>query len=234
LAPDKVQNYIDFANLAFVHKSFPVGISMVDAGLRRQPDSAPLYLSRGVLKAQITEQLPSAIKDFEHAHTLDPKLSLSIDALGIIKTQQYNDADSRELFEKQSKLNPDDPVLQYLLAEQLSQIGQNSDETLKQAITAAKRAVSLDPRYVPARNLLAKLYLRANEPKLAVEQAESALKDEPGDQEALYQKLVATRRLGDRAAVQQLTKQFEVMRNANSVRQKSLDRFRLEEVKGHQ
>jgi len=232
LVPDNAQNYVDFANIAFIHKSFPVGISMVDAGLKRLPDSAPLYLARGVLKAQITAQIPSAIQDFEHAHRLDPKLSLSVDALGIVKTQQYNDADSWELFERQAKLNPDDPVLQYLLAEQISQASENSEEALGRAIAAAKRATVLDPHYVPARDLLAKLYLRANEPKLAAEQAERALEDEPNDQEALYQKLLATRRMGDRAAVQELSKQFEAVRRANTERQKNLDRFRLEEVKG--
>lgn len=231
LVPDNEQNYIDFANIAFVHKSFPVGISMVDLGLSRLPDAAPLYLARGVLKAQVAEQIPAAIEDFEQAHRLDSKLSLSVDALGIIRTQKYDDAGSRELFERQAKLNPNDPILQYLLAEQLSQAGEDGKDTLNRAIAAAKQATLLDPGYAPARDLLAKLYLRANEPKLALEQANLALLNDPNDQDALYQKLLAARHLGDRAAVQELSKQFEGIRRANDEHQKILDRFRLEKVK---
>ena len=203
---------------------------MIDAGLKQLPKAAPLYLARGILRAQITDEIPTAIEDFEYAHKLDPKLSLSVDALGIVKTQQYNDVASRELFEKEAKSNPDDPVLQYLLAEQLSQSSDEGEEILRNAIRAAKRATLLDPHYVPARNLLAELYLRANQPNLAIEQAESALHVEPNDQEALYQKLLATRRLGDRAAVQALSKQFEAIRAANDEHQQKVDRFRLEEV----
>ena len=230
LAPDHVQNYLDFVNIAFIHKSFPAGIAMVNAGLKQLPNSASLYLARGVLKAQITDQV-SAIEDFEHAHKLDPKLSLTVDALGIIKTQQYNDVASREIFEREVKLNPNDPVLQYLLAEQLSQSNNGSEESLGRAIAAAKQATLLDPHYVPARDLLARLYLRANQPKLAIEQADSALQNEPNDQEALYQKLLATRHLGDRVAVQKLSKKFEAIRAANDEHQKKVDRYRLEEVK---
>lgn len=204
---------------------------MVDLGLSRLPDAAPLYLARGVLKAQVAEQIPAAIEDFEQAHRLDSKLSLSVDALGIIRTQKYDDAGSRELFERQAKLNPNDPILQYLLAEQLSQAGEDGKDTLNRAIAAAKQATLLDPGYAPARDLLAKLYLRANEPKLALEQANLALLNDPNDQDALYQKLLAARHLGDRAAVQELSKQFEGIRRANDEHQKILDRFRLEKVK---
>jgi tetratricopeptide (TPR) repeat protein len=47
--PGNVNLYLDFASLSFAHQSFHVEIDMIDAGLRRTPDSAPLYLARGVL-----------------------------------------------------------------------------------------------------------------------------------------------------------------------------------------
>lgn len=230
LAPDNVQNYLDFANIAFTHKSFSAGIAMIDSGLSRLPDSAPLYLARGILKAQLTGQTASAIEDFQHAHKLDPQLSLSVDALGIVRTQEHNNADSRAIFEEQIRLHPDDPVLHYLLAEQLSQAaGSNATQ---QAIQTAKQATVLDPNYVPARDLLAKLYLRANLPALAAAEADHALKSDPNDQEALYQKLIAMRRLGNHAAVAQLTHQFETLRARNAEHQRTLDRFRLDAVTG--
>jgi tetratricopeptide (TPR) repeat protein len=231
LAPDDVQNYLDFASIAFAHQSFQVGIAMVDAGLKRMPQSAPLYLARGVLKVQLSDQTQAAIADFEKAHSLDPKLSLSLDAIGIVKTQQHDNTASQNLFEEQAKRNPNDPVLHYLLAEQLSQSEAANGETLHRAIEAAKRATILDPHYLPAHDLLARLYLRAGEPRLAIEQAQIALADDPNDQEALYQELMATRSIGDSEAVRELSQKFATLRKANAERQQAIDRFRLEEVK---
>jgi len=231
LSPDNEQNYLDFAGIAFAHQSFQVGIDMVQAGLKRLPQSAPLYLARGVLEVQLTDRTQTAIADFEQAHRLDPKLSLSVDAIGIVKTQQHDNAASQDLFDKQAKLNPDDPVLQYLLAEQLSETENSDRNTLDHAIAAAKRATVLDPHYQPARDLLAKLYLRIEQPKLAIEQARIALADDPNDQEALYQELMATRRTGDRESIQELSRRFDAVRKANAQRQQNIDRFRLEEAK---
>ena len=229
--PDNVRNYLEFANIAFTHNSFDVGIQMVDVGLKRIPDSAELYLARGVLKAQVTDRVQAAVADFEQAHRLDPKLSLSVDAIGIAKSQLHEDADSIRLFEEQAKRNPDDPVLHYLLAEQLSQKEGADKETLEQAIAAAERAIALDPHYQPAHDLLAKLYVRADQPRLAIEQALIALAIDPNDQEALYQQMMATRRTGDRAAIQELSRRFDAMRKANTERRQRSDRFHLEEAK---
>jgi tetratricopeptide (TPR) repeat protein len=231
LSPDNEQNYVDFASIAFTHQSFQVGIDMVQAGLKQLPQSAPLYLARGVLEVQLADHMQAAIADFEQAHRLDPKLSLSVDAIGIVKTQQHDNAASQHLFEKQAKLNPNDPVLQYLLAEQLAEAENSGRETLDRAIAAAKRATVLDPHYQPAHNLLAKLYLRIEQPKLAIEQARIALADDPNDQEALYQELMATRRTGDREAIQELSRRFDAVRKANAQHQQNIDRFRLEEAK---
>ncbi len=231
MTPDNVQNYLDFASIAFAHQSFQVGIAMVDAGLNRMPQSAALYLARGVLEVQLSDETQAAIADFEEAHRLDPKLSLSLDAIGIVKTQQHDNAASQNLFEEQAKMNPNDPVLHYLLAEQLSQSEAANDETLHRAIEAAKRATVLDPHYLPAHDLLARLYLRAGLPKLAIEQTQIALADDPNDQEAVYQELMALRSTGDREAVQELSQKFATLRQANAERQQAIDRFRLEEAK---
>ena len=112
-SPDDVQNYLDFAALAFVHKSFQVGIDMLDAGLKRLPDAASLYLARGVLEAQLSRS-DVAIADFDQAHRLDPKLSFAVDAMGMMQSQTHQPGESLALFEAQARLHPDDPLLQYL------------------------------------------------------------------------------------------------------------------------
>ena len=75
MVPEHTENYLDFADIAYNHQSFQVGVDMVNAGLQRLPQSAPLYVARGVLEVQLSEN-DAAIADFEQAHRLDPALSL--------------------------------------------------------------------------------------------------------------------------------------------------------------
>jgi tetratricopeptide (TPR) repeat protein len=226
LSPDNVDNYLQFADIAFVHKSFEVGIDMLNAGLKRLPNSAPLYLARGVLEVQISK-FDVAIADFEQAHHLDPKLSFAEDAMGLMQSQQHKDAASLAFFKEKAKLHPDDPFLLYLLAEQLSQESEGTNQA--DAIAAAKRATVLDPHYQPAHDLLAVLYLRVNQPELAIKQAELALTEDPNDQTALYQEIMAKRRMGDTEEVRALTAKLNALRSENARREQATDRYRLED-----
>ncbi len=232
-SPDDIDNYLDFAAIAFTHKSFQVGIDILIAGLRRLPNAAALYVARGVLEVQLSKS-EAAIADFEQAHRLDPKLSFAVDAVGIMHSQQHQSAESLALFESQAKQHGDDPFLQYLFAEQLSEGAADASGTrLAAAIAAAKRAVSLDPKYQAAHDLLAVLYVRANQPELAIQHAELALALDPNDQDALYQEIMARRRSGDISGVQALTTRFNEARQENGRRQQNADRYRLQEEGSH-
>lgn len=224
LAPDELENYLAFANLAFAHTSFQVGIDVLNAGLQHMPNTAQLYLARGVLEMQLSKQ-DEAIADFQKAHQLDRELSLTEDALGIVQTQQHQNTASLSLFQQQARLHPDDPILQYLLAEQLSEGGGDPAP----AIAAARQSTKLDPHYSPAHDLLAKLYVRSEQPKLAIEQSELALTQNPDDEEALYQEMMAQRRMGTTAKVQELSARFKEARKKSLSKQASVDRYRLVE-----
>jgi tetratricopeptide (TPR) repeat protein len=232
-SPDDIDNYLEFASMAFAHSSFQVGIDMLNAGLSRLPNSASLYVARGVLEVQIS-QSEAAVADFEHAHRLDPKLSFAVDAMGIMRSQQHKSKESLDLFEAQAKLHPQDPFLQYLLAEQLAE-GASSEtgDRLVAAIGAAKRAVSLDPTYLSAHDLLAVLYLRAQQPELAIQQSQAALSLDPNDQDALYQEILARRRSGDTKQIQALVARFAEVRKENALRQQASDRYRLQDENVH-
>lgn len=233
IEPDKVDNYLDFADLAFNHKSFQVGIDMLNAGLKRMPGSAPLYVARGVLEVQLSHS-DIAIADFDHAYRLDPKLSFALDAIGIMQSQQHQNAQSLALFKSEAKLHPDDALVQYLLAEQLSQNTEDAeDASLAAAIAAAKRATELDPGYQAAHDLLAVLYIRAKQPKLAIQQAELALAEDPNDQVALYQEIMARRRSGDTATIEDLTARLNEIRKEYGRKQQVADRYRLQDEISH-
>jgi tetratricopeptide (TPR) repeat protein len=230
-SPDHVDNYIDFAAIAFTHKSFQVGIDMLDAGLTRLPDSAPLYVARGVLEAQISKD-DAAIADFEQAFRLDRKLSLAVDAMGIMQSQEHESMKSLALFQDQAKKRPDDPLLQYLLAEQLSAgLSDDGGASLKAAIIAANRAVNLEPDYQAAHDLLAVLYNRAKQPQLAIQHAKLAIAIDPYDTVAIYQEILGLRSSGDRNQVQELVAKLNSARKEEGRRQQDADRYRLQDDK---
>ena len=232
-SPEDIDNYLDFAAIAFNHKSFQVGIDVLNAGLQRLPNTASLLVARGVLEVQISAS-DAAASDFEQAHRLDPKLSFAADAVGIMHSQLHQNAESLSLLQAEARKHADDPLLQYLLAEQLAESGtEEHANQLTDAIAAAKRAVTLDPGYRSAHDLLAVLYMRAKQPDLAIQQAEAVLALDPNDQDALYQEMMAQRRTGDPAKVKELTARFNAARQENGRKQQMLDRYRLQEEPIH-
>jgi tetratricopeptide (TPR) repeat protein len=228
--PKNLDNYLEFAQISFNHHSFQVGVDMVNAGLTQIPDAAPLYLARGVLEVQLS-QSEQAIADFEKAHKLQPQLSLAIDAMGIMKSQQFKSGAAMALFSEQSRLHPKDGLLQYLYAEALSQDTSGPNATQK-AIKAAEQSVAANPEYGPARDLLALLWLRARQPEKALEQAEAARKIRPDDDVALYHEIMARRSLGQSQQVKELVKKLTVMRSENTRKARASRRYVLHEEPG--
>lgn len=225
--PKNAENYLNFAQIAFNHRSYKVGIDMVNTGLTQLPKDARLYVARGVLEVQIS-QLSRAVEDFRRAHKLQPQLSLAMDAIGIMQSQQQESTAALKLFEKEVSLHPNDSLLQYLYAEALSQSELGGD-TLQKAIAAAKKSILIDPQYEPARNLLALLFLHANQPRLALTASLDALKIEPDDQAALYQEIMARRRLGQSVEVSRLVGQLAELRKTNAQRKKENHRYVLQD-----
>jgi tetratricopeptide (TPR) repeat protein len=215
--PANADNYLRFAQLSFAHNSYQVGIDMLNAGLTQLPNTGRLYLARGVLEAQLS-QFDKAIADFEKAHRLEPQLSLAMDAIGIMQSQQHQSDASLKLFREQAQLHPSDSLLQYLYAEALSESSETGAQP--QAIAAAERSVKIEPGYLPAHDLLALLYLRAGQPERAAEQAEAARKIDPADEAALYQEIMAKRRLGHAAEVQKLAQQMAELQKTKTDRQR--------------
>ena len=214
LDPKKEDNYLNFAEIAFNHSSADVGIDMLNFGIGQLPRAAPLYVARGVLEVQVSKT-EKAIADFEHAHRLAPQLSLATDAVGIMKSQQHEFTASAALFGQQAQKHPKDPLLWYLYAEALSQSKQRSTE----ALSAAEHSVDLDGQYVPARDLLALLYLQANRPQQALAAAIAALKIDPNDETALYREIIARRTLGQRAEAQTLVARMQEIHEKNAKKQ---------------
>jgi tetratricopeptide (TPR) repeat protein len=225
--PKDATAYLAFSEMSFNHGAFKVGADFLTLGIQQLPSDARLHLARGVLEEQMN-QMDAALLDFEAAHRLDPHLSFAEDAMGMLFSQKHDSAAALALFEQQSQLHPDDPLLQYLYAEALSQVENRDEKLTEKALAAAERAVQLEPAYQPARDLVCVLLLRHNDLAGVITQAEEAKKRDPYDEVAIYQELLAEHKLNhaDKSAI--LVKQLQ---DAKAHNQEARTKYVLEEVK---
>jgi hypothetical protein len=77
--------------------------------------------------------------------------------------------------------------------------------------------LELEPDYQPARDLLCTLLLKTNRFAEVIDQAGIALKNDPTDQAALYQEILAQRRLGNKEAIQPLVSRLEELKRRQQV-----------------
>ena len=229
LDPRNVNLYLDFANLSFAHQSFQVGIDVVSDGIGLQPQAAPLYLARGVLYVQLA-LYDKAEDDFEKAHELDPRQSLSAAAQGMAAVQA-NDLD-RALKTVQEKLarKPGDALLLYLQADILAQKGaEPGTPEFQTAMRSAKKAVALQPTLAGARGVLAKLYMQDGQYPAAVEQCRKALEIDPKDQTAVYRMIQALRKTGNKDEIPELLKRLALLREQATKDERERNRYKLVE-----
>jgi len=234
LAPEDISNYLDLATLSLDHGSFKLGVDVLNAGLRAVPNSAPLYLERGVLEVQLG-QYNEARADFQQAAALNPIQNDSSVALGISLMEENRPTESVQVLRQRLEKSPNDPALNYLLAELLLRSGtQPGTSSFQEAETAAMRAVQGKPDFTRAEDLLAELYLRAGETGLAEQMARKALKSDPEDQSALYNLIICVRSNGDHAELSQLVQRLAEATANLREQEKARNRYRLvEEGAGH-
>ena len=229
LDPKNVNLYVDFANISSAHDSFQVGIDVVSDGIGQLPRAMPLYLARGVLYVQLA-RYDQAEADFETAHTLDPRQSLSSAAQGLLAAQE--DDVNRALATVQAKLaqKPKDAPLLYLQADFLSQKGvEPGTPEFQLAMHSAKEAVALQPTLSGARTVLARLYLQEGKYPEAIEQCRKALERDPKNQTALYHLIQALRKAEDKREIPNLLKQLALLRKQAAREENERNQYKLVE-----
>jgi tetratricopeptide (TPR) repeat protein len=208
LDPANVSFYLHFADLCFAHKSFTVGVDVLNAGLKKSPSAAPLCLARGILSVQLG-QMAQAESDFAEAARLDPSQAYSSVALGLTELQQSNLPAALEVVRAKAKQETSNAYLHYLHAEILRQSGaEPGTAEFSEAMEAAQRAIRLQPRFPLALDLLGTFYLRQNKPDLASQQFRKVLAIEPANQSAIYHLILASRKTGATGAVPELMKRL--------------------------
>lgn len=229
LDPKNVNLYVDFANLSAAHDSFQVGIDVVSDGVSQLPRAVPLYLARGVFYVQLA-QYDKAEADFETAHTLDPRQSLSSAAQGLLAVQEDDVSSALAIVQAKLVQKPKDAALLYLQADFLSQEGvEPGTAEFQLAMRSAKQAVTLQPTLSGARTVLAKLYLQEEKYPEAIEQCRKALEQNPKDQTALYHLIQALRKTGNNRDIPDLLKQLALLRKQAAREESERKQYKLVE-----
>ena len=211
LNPKNAAYYTTLAILCLDHDSFEVGITMLTFGLQHIPADPSLYVSRGLLYAQLA-QYDKAEADFKMAESLDPKQSSSSYAMDLAQVEQDRPDLALQKVRAQLRAHPNSAQLNFLLAELLQQdAAAGNAQSSQEAIAAALKVVEMKPTFAPARDLLASLYLNSGQYQRARQQSELALKEDPVDQAAIYHLIVALRHstsAADRGEVQEYVKRL--------------------------
>jgi tetratricopeptide (TPR) repeat protein len=230
-SPATASFYVAFATLCLDHESFQVGINMLNAGLKRISDDPSLYISRGLLYAQLA-QYDLAEADFKKAEQLDSAQSLSSYALDLAEVAKNNPNKAQEEVRSQLKVHPDSPLLHFLLAKLLWNEGPNADNRVSdEAIQSVQQALKLKPDMVAARDLLANIYIHDEQYDLAIKQCRLALQDDPSDQSAMYHLIIALRHSGPEGQreIQALVKQLSDLKQTSRQLETERKRFKLVE-----
>jgi tetratricopeptide (TPR) repeat protein len=229
--PHNVNLYVDFTNLCIDHQSFDVGVDMINAGLKVEPNSAPLYVARGILYVQMA-QFENAESDFEKADAVDPKGSIGSAAEGLAAVQQNDPDQALKTVRTKLAKNPNDAFLLYLKAEIITEKGPEPDSReFGEALSAATKSVSLRPSFAQGHDILAKLYLQQGRTQLAIEQSRQALKVDPKDQTAVYHLIQALRKSGQKSEVPELLKKLADLRTQATKDEAEHNRYKLVEQK---
>lgn len=228
LKPATPSYYVAFARLCLDHDSFQVGIDMIDAGLTHVSNDPSLYISRGLLYAQLA-QYDKAEADFNKADQLDSEQSLGSYFSDLAEISRNNPEKALSDVRSQLRAHPDSPSLHYLLAKLLW----NRSGTTDEAIASAFQALKLKPDMVEARDLLASIYIQTEKYDLAMQQCRLALKDAPSDQSAMYHLIIALRHSGPdgQREIPTLVKQLSDLKQNARQLETEQKTFKLVEVK---
>jgi len=192
-SPATPSYYTSFAAICMEHDSFQTGIDMLDAGLQHVSNDPSMYISRGLLYAQIAKY-DQAEADFKAAERLDANQSLSSYAIDLAEMQKNQSGKALDEIRSQLKAHPDSYLLYCLLAKLLTSQGSSKDSPQStEATEVALRAIKLKPDGTEARDILAGIYVSGGNYDKAIEQCRLALQRDPTDQTAIYHLILALR-----------------------------------------
>jgi tetratricopeptide (TPR) repeat protein len=232
LSPTTPGYYASFAALCLEHDSFQTGVDMMNVGLKNIPGDASLYLSRGLLYVELAD-FEKAEADFARVEKLSSFQALGSYALDLTEVQRNNPEQALSRVRSQLRDHPDDPLLNYFLAQSLmNQSPDVQSDAYREALSAAHRVVKARPDYVAAHDLLASMYMHANQYAQAIEECRTALGYDPADEGATYHLLIALKHTGHTEELAGLSKRLAQLHRESLQHENERKSFRLIEAGG--
>jgi tetratricopeptide (TPR) repeat protein len=229
LNPTDPSNYVLFAVLSMTHDSFQVGIDMLNAGINRIAGNGSLYLSRGVLYAQLADY-DKAEADFKTAEQLDSTQTIGAYA-GDLTVLQRNDPNTAlARVRAQLKAHPDNPLFRLLLAQLIMNSAPDPQSSaFKEAMQNALAAAKIKPDLVEAHNQLASMYMGLNQYDRAINECKTSLQYDPSNETAMYHLIISMRHSGRQDDLQPLVKRLSELHQESLRHETDRKRYQLVE-----
>jgi len=229
LNPTDPSNYVLFAILCMTHDSFQVGIDMLDAGIKHVANNSSLYLSRGVLYAQLGDY-DKAETDFKIAEQLGSTQSIGAYA-GDLTVLQRNDPNTAlARVREQLKVHPDNPLFRLLLSQLImNKAPDPQSPEFKEAMRDALAAARTKPDFVEAHNELASMYMNLKDYDRAIKECRIALRYDPSNETAMYHLIISMRHSGHQDDLQPLVERLSDLHKESLRHETDRKRYRLVE-----
>jgi tetratricopeptide (TPR) repeat protein len=157
--PSDENNYLDLATICIDHNAYPLGIQIVELGLKSNPGSKKLLFQLGVLHA-LSGEFDVARDEFRIVRKLAPGQDLPVAALELADIQQ-NEETLQEL-RRNLKEKGDSAILCYVLGSSLVRKGaRRGTPEYAEARRCFQRAIQLDPKLPYPYIELGKMYEQA-------------------------------------------------------------------------
>jgi tetratricopeptide (TPR) repeat protein len=186
LFPTDENNYLDLATICIDHNAYPLGIEIIQLGLKTRPGSERLLFQLGVLHA-LSGEFDLARDEFRKAGKLAPGKDLPVAALELADIQQNGRKDTLQELRRNLKQKGDSAILCYLLGSSLVRNGaQPGTPEYAEARAVFQRAVRLDPKLPYPYIELGKMYEQAGKILEAIPLFEKAAALGPRDPSSFY------------------------------------------------
>jgi tetratricopeptide (TPR) repeat protein len=195
--PRDERNYVAAGRLAIDEDLAPVGLELLDQGLKALPKSYSILMERAYIRLSLAQYADSEA-DYRSAIALEPNSGSGRIGLAFVLLQSQHLPEAASLLQDVVRTHPSNYFAHYLLGEM--RIHEGLDD---EAITNLEKATALQPAFSAAHTNLGKLYLKKNNRAAALRELETAVKLDPEDTTAYYQLSIAYRRSGEKEKAQQ-------------------------------
>ncbi len=213
---------IDLGIICIDHKAWPLGAEVLEAGLRRWPQSARLHTLLGVLHVRAGE-VEKGQASFQMAEQLSPASGLGQIGLASTLMQMGLAEDAVRLLRPQSG---GDARVDLTLARALLQAG-GGEANGREAERLLESVVQREPANAAAYSLLGKLRVQRREWPQAEKALLAATRLDAADRAAHYQLMILYQRTGRTARANETARKLRVLGVQEQADEEAANRFRL-------